>query len=189
MITWVHNYMSYNATLYNAVQKGNELWTKVPTTAVTSANFCAYFSLPPSLPAPGEPNLKAPEKAIAWLGDTLKVPCHSPCKFFSYEKYWCKWSNKGCKALPSQSEASKQASVNCDPNNQLTSLILNPVTKEDAGWYWCGVKDGPRFGDTVAVYVEVKEKAKGESSRPRPASPGTPKKGSCWGGGGGQVWL
>ncbi|XP_070253486.1 polymeric immunoglobulin receptor [Myotis yumanensis] len=122
----------------------------------------------------GEPNLKAPEKAIAWLGDTLKVPCHSPCKFFSYEKYWCKWSNKGCKVLPSQNEASRQASVNCDPNNQLTSLILNPVTKEDAGWYWCGVKDGPQFGDTVAVYVEVKEKAKAshDVSQVNAAAPG-----------------
>lgn len=133
----------------------------------------------PSLPAPGEPNLKAPEKAIAWRGETLKVPCHSPCKFFSYEKYWCKWSNKSCKVLPSQDEASRQASVNCDQNNQLTSLILNPDNKDDEGWYWCGVKDGPRFGDTVAVYVEVKEKAKGESSRPRPAFPWSPEKGSC----------
>ncbi|XP_036200649.1 polymeric immunoglobulin receptor [Myotis myotis] len=122
----------------------------------------------------GEPNLKAPEKAIAWLGDTLKVPCHSPCKFFSYEKYWCKWSNKGCKVLPSQNEASRQASVNCDPNNQLTSLILKPVTEEDAGWYWCGVKDGPQFGDTVAVYVEVKEKAKAfqDVSQVNAAAPG-----------------
>lgn len=122
----------------------------------------------------GEPNLKAPEKAIAWLGETLEVPCHSPCKFFSYEKYWCKWSNKGCKVLPSQDKASRQASVNCDQNNQLTSLILNPATKDDEGWYWCGVKDGPRFGDTVAVYVEVKEKAKASQdvSQVNAAAPG-----------------
>ncbi|XP_008152394.2 polymeric immunoglobulin receptor [Eptesicus fuscus] len=122
----------------------------------------------------GEPNLKAPEKAIAWLGETLKVPCHSPCKFFSYEKYWCKWSNKSCKVLPSQDEASRQASVNCDQNNQITSLILNPATKADEGWYWCGVKDGPRFGDTVAVYVEVKEKAKASQdvSQVNAAAPG-----------------
>lgn len=141
----------------------------------------------PSLLAPGEPNLKAPEKAVAFIGETLTVPCHSPCKFFSYEKYWCKWSSKGCKVLPSQNEASRQASVNCDQNNQLTSLILNQPTKADEGWYWCGVKDGPRFGDTVAVYVEVKEKAKGESSRPRSASPWSAEKGSCHVGA--QVWL
>lgn len=108
----------------------------------------------------GEPNLEAPKEATAWLGETLNLPCRSPCKFYSYEKYWCKWSNEGCKALPSQQEGSRQASVNCDPNNQLTSLILNPVTKDDEGWYWCGVKNGPRFGDTTAVHVAVKERAK-----------------------------
>lgn len=122
----------------------------------------------------GEPNLKAPEKASAWVGETLTVPCHSPCKFFSYEKYWCKWSSKGCKVLPSQSEASRQASVTCDPNKQLTSLILNQATKDDEGWYWCGVKDGPQFRDTVAVYVEVKEKSKAaqDVSQVNAAAPG-----------------
>lgn len=108
----------------------------------------------------GEPNLKVPENAVTWVGDTLKLSCHSPCKFFSYEKYWCKWSPEGCKALPSQDENARKASVTCDQNNQIINLILNPVTKEDQGWYWCGVKEGLRLGETVAVHVEVKEKVK-----------------------------
>lgn len=135
--------------------------------------------IPPSLPAPGEPNLKVPKNAIAWKGETFELPCHSPCKFFSYEKYWCQWSDKGCKALPSQDKGTKQPSVSCDQNSQLISLILNPVRKEDEGWYWCGVKEGLRFGETAAVYVEVKEKVKGESPRPRPTPPWTPGKGFC----------
>ncbi|KAM5294160.1 polymeric immunoglobulin receptor isoform 1-T2 [Glossophaga mutica] len=109
----------------------------------------------------GEPNLKVPKNAIAWQGETLELPCHLPCKFFSYKKYWCQWSKKGCKALPSQDKGAKQPSVSCDQTNQLLSLILNPVKKEDEGWYWCGVKEGLRFGETAAVYVEVKEKVKG----------------------------
>ncbi|KAF6293459.1 polymeric immunoglobulin receptor [Rhinolophus ferrumequinum] len=113
----------------------------------------------------GEPNLKVPKNVTASLGETLKLPCHLPCKFSSYEKYWCKWGNKSCKALPSQDEAPRQGSVSCDGKNQLINLILNPVTKEDEGWYWCGVKDGLRFGETMAVHVEVKERVKEPGSK------------------------
>nr|XP_019608088.1 PREDICTED: polymeric immunoglobulin receptor [Rhinolophus sinicus]XP_019608089.1 PREDICTED: polymeric immunoglobulin receptor [Rhinolophus sinicus]XP_019608090.1 PREDICTED: polymeric immunoglobulin receptor [Rhinolophus sinicus] len=109
----------------------------------------------------GEPNLKVSKNVTAWLGETLQLPCHFPCKFASYEKYWCKWGNKSCKALPSQNEAPRQGSVSCDEKNQLINLTLNPVTKEDEGWYWCGVKDGLRFGETMAVHVAVKERVKG----------------------------
>lgn len=98
----------------------------------------------------GEPNLKVPKNVTALLRETLKLPCHFPCKFYSYEKYWCKWGNKTCKALPSQDESPRQGSVSCDQKNQLISLSLNSVTKEDEGWYWCGVKDGLQFRETVA---------------------------------------
>ncbi|XP_039737649.1 polymeric immunoglobulin receptor isoform X2 [Pteropus medius] len=108
----------------------------------------------------GEPNLEVPTNVTVGVGETLNLPCHLPCKFASYEKFWCKWSSKGCKALPSHNEGSGQASVNCSQGNQLISLILNSVTQEDEGWYWCGVKENLRFRETVAVYVEVKEKVK-----------------------------
>uniref|UniRef100_A0A8D0W8C1 Polymeric immunoglobulin receptor n=1 Tax=Sus scrofa TaxID=9823 RepID=A0A8D0W8C1_PIG len=109
----------------------------------------------------GEPNLKLPENVTAWVGETLKLSCHFPCKFYSYQKYWCKWSNTGCRALPSQDEGQSQAFVNCDKKSQIISLNLNPVRKEDEGWYWCGVKDGLHYGETGAVYVAVEQKAKG----------------------------
>ncbi|XP_042638449.1 polymeric immunoglobulin receptor [Orycteropus afer afer] len=106
----------------------------------------------------GEPNLKVPKNVIASVGETLKLPCHFPCKFYSYEKYWCKWSNKGCQALPSQDEGPSQAFVNCDQNSRIISLTLNSVTKADEGWYWCGVKQDHRYGETGAVYVTVEER-------------------------------
>lgn len=161
---------------------------------VASSPMPTSVPISPTLPTPGEPNLKVPTNVTVGVGETLKLPCHFPCKFASYEKFWCKWSSKSCKALPSQDEGSGQASVNCNQKNQLISLILNSVTKEDEGWYWCGVKENLRFRETAAVYVEVKERAKGESLRARPASPQTPEKGSCltalhWGRVGGQVWF
>ncbi|XP_012372358.2 polymeric immunoglobulin receptor [Octodon degus] len=111
--------------------------------------------------ADGEPSLKVSKNTNAVLGQTLKLYCHFPCKFYSYEKYWCKWSNQGCQALPSQDEGPSQAFVSCDQNSRLVSMTLQSVTVEDEGWYWCGVKQGQTFGETAAVYVAVEEKAKG----------------------------
>uniref|UniRef100_A0A5F4WLP5 Polymeric immunoglobulin receptor n=2 Tax=Callithrix jacchus TaxID=9483 RepID=A0A5F4WLP5_CALJA len=117
----------------------------------------------------GEPNLKVPGNVTAVVGETLKLPCHFPCKFYSYEKYWCKWSNKGCQALPSQDEGPSQAFVNCDQNSRLVSLTLNPVTKADEGWYWCGVKQDHAYGETAAIYVAVEEKKVAGSRDASPA--------------------
>lgn len=133
--------------------------------AVSPMPTCVPISF--SLPALGEPSLKVPNNVTALVGETLKLPCHFPCKYYSYEKYWCKWSNKDCKILPSQGEGPSDAFVNCDQNSQIVSLSLDPVSKEDEGWYWCGVKNGLRYGETMAVYVAVKEKVKGKSLKTR----------------------
>ncbi|XP_032734063.1 polymeric immunoglobulin receptor [Lontra canadensis] len=109
----------------------------------------------------GEPGLKVPKNAVGRVGETFKLSCHFPCKYYSFEKYWCKWSDRGCKTLPSQDEGPSQAFVNCDQKSQIISMTLNPVSKADEGWYWCGVKDGPRYGETMAVYLSVEERVKG----------------------------
>lgn len=122
----------------------------------------------------GKPSLKVPEKVTAVLGKSLELQCHYPCKYYSYEKYWCKWSNRGCRNLPIQDEGSSQALVNCDQNSRLISMTLNSVAKEDEGWYWCGVKQGHSYGETAAVYVAVEEVAGGSrSSEVSPANANT----------------
>ncbi|XP_059944405.1 polymeric immunoglobulin receptor [Mesoplodon densirostris] len=121
----------------------------------------------------GEPSLKVPKNVRAWLGEALKISCHFPCKYYSYEKYWCKWSNRGCKTLPSQVEGPSQGFVNCDQRSRIVSLSLNSVTSEDEGWYWCGVKEGHQYGETVAVYVAVEKRVKGSQDASRVnAAPG-----------------
>ncbi|XP_038204532.1 polymeric immunoglobulin receptor isoform X2 [Arvicola amphibius] len=109
--------------------------------------------------ATGKPNLEVtPQNVEAVLGQTLTLDCHYPCKLYSHDKYWCKWNNGGCHTLSSQV---RQPSVSCDPNNQLVALTLNPVEKEDEGWYWCGVKQGQTYGETTAIYVAVEGKSAG----------------------------
>lgn len=136
--------------------------------ASPSLNFCV------SLLLTGKPNLEVtPQNAIAVLGETLTLSCHYPCKYYSHEKYWCKWSNKGCHILPSHNEAARQSSVSCDQDNQVISMTLNPVSKNDEGWYWCGVRKGQDYGETTAIYVAVEERTGGKS--PRVVSACTPQ--------------
>lgn len=109
--------------------------------------------------ATGKPNLEVtPQNVEAVLGETLTLDCHYPCKLYSHEKYWCKWINGGCHTLSSQV---RQPSVSCDQDNQLVTLTLNPVEKDDEGWYWCGVKQGQTYGETTAIYVAVEGKTGG----------------------------
>ncbi|XP_047377757.1 polymeric immunoglobulin receptor [Sciurus carolinensis] len=109
----------------------------------------------------GKPSLKVSENVTAVLGRSLELQCHFPCKYYSHEKYWCKWSNRSCRDLPIQDKSPRQALVNCDQNNRFISLTLNSVTKEDEGWYWCGVRQDHHYGETAAVYVAVEEAAAG----------------------------
>jgi polymeric immunoglobulin receptor len=118
----------------------------------------------------GKPSLKVPKSVTVAPGETLKLSCHFPCKFYSFEKYWCKWSNKGCQALPSQDEGASQDFVNCDQNSRIVSMTLNSVDKEDEGWYWCGVKQGHNYGDTAAVYVAVETSAGSRDVAPENAN-------------------
>ncbi|XP_074165114.1 polymeric immunoglobulin receptor isoform X2 [Sminthopsis crassicaudata] len=108
----------------------------------------------------GQPLLIEPKTATGQLGKSLKIACHFPCKFYSYEKYWCKWSNQECKTLSSQEEGNSNAFVDCDQSSKIVSLTLDPVTRAHEGWYWCGVKKGQQYGQTAAVYVSVEEGSK-----------------------------
>ncbi|KAF7486209.1 polymeric immunoglobulin receptor [Marmota monax] len=125
----------------------------------------------------GKPSLKVPENVTAVLGKSLELQCHFPCKYYAFEKYWCKWSNGECRELPSQDKSPSQALVTCDQNNRFISMTLNSVVKEDEGWYWCGVRKDHNYGETAAVYVAVEEVAVGSREvSPANTNPGAEEK-------------
>lgn len=101
-------------------------------------------------------------------GDTVTLSCKFPCKYYSYEKYWCKWSSQDCEALPTQEEDASDDVVNC----RLISKVLS-VNAGDNGWYWCGVKQDQNYGEALAVHVPlgatVEDTVKGESPGVEPA--------------------
>lgn len=135
-----------DAGFYWCVTSNDDAWTTVVELKVVQAA--------------GEPNLKVPKDISAVEGEPLQLSCHVACRYFSFEKYWCKWTEKGCNILPSKDAGPSQAFVNCNQQSKLITLVLNPFTKQDEGWYWCGVKDGSLYRETTAVRVTVTKKVK-----------------------------
>ncbi|KAM8977207.1 polymeric immunoglobulin receptor-like [Pelodytes ibericus] len=88
-------------------------------------------------------------------GKPISIPCSYPCKYNSYEKYWCKWSNYGCDVVISQEENQNGLSVNCE--NRDLVLSIDAMDKTNEGWYWCGVKKSGRYAETLAVQLIVGE--------------------------------
>ncbi|KAK2521868.1 Pigr [Columba livia] len=114
----------------------------------------------------GEPGLKGKKEVEAQAGSRLDLTCSYPCKYYSYQKYWCKWGDASCTPMPAADQRQPGPDVTCDTDNKTVVLSFDSVAKTDQGWYWCGVKRDGLFGETMAVHLEVTE-ADSESSDQR----------------------
>ncbi|XP_009325701.1 PREDICTED: polymeric immunoglobulin receptor [Pygoscelis adeliae] len=105
----------------------------------------------------GEPGLKGKKEVDAQVGSRVDLTCSYPCKYYSYQKYWCKWSSTRFIPMPASDQKQPGPGVTCDTDNKTVILSFDSVAKTDQGWYWCGVKHNGLFGETMAVYLQVTE--------------------------------
>ncbi|NXP24536.1 PIGR protein, partial [Scytalopus superciliaris] len=103
----------------------------------------------------GEPQLKAEKEVVAQVGSQVNLTCSYPCNYYSYEKYWCRWSDSGCSFMPASDLRQPGPEVTCNTADRRVVLSFDSVTEEDGGWYWCGVKHNGVFGETIAVKLSV----------------------------------
>ncbi|NWH63781.1 PIGR protein, partial [Geococcyx californianus] len=103
------------------------------------------------------PGLTGKKDVEAQVGSKVNLTCSYPCKYYSYQKYWCKWNSTSCTTVPSSDQRQPGPDVTCDTDNKEVILSFDPVTKANEGWYWCGVKRNGLYGETMAVYLEVTE--------------------------------
>uniref|UniRef100_A0A8B9F6L8 Polymeric immunoglobulin receptor n=1 Tax=Amazona collaria TaxID=241587 RepID=A0A8B9F6L8_9PSIT len=103
----------------------------------------------------GEPALQGKGDVEAQEGSQLNLTCSYPCRYYSYQKYWCKWSSTSCTPLPASDQRQPGPDVTCDTDDKTVILSFDSVTKSDQGWYWCGVKRNGLYGETMAVYLSV----------------------------------
>lgn len=103
----------------------------------------------------GQPTLLTKKEVRAVAGSSLTISCSYPCKYFTYQKYWCKWKNTECKPLISSEQNQTGLVVSCDKDSGILSLNFDQVTPADQGWYWCGVKHEQKYGETAALQLQV----------------------------------
>ncbi|NXY38341.1 PIGR protein, partial [Pomatorhinus ruficollis] len=103
----------------------------------------------------GKPALTGDKKVEAEPGSRVDLTCSYPCQYYSYEKYWCKWSHTGCSMLPGQQQGLPGPAASCNTSNRTLVLSFDPLSEDDEGWYWCGVKRNGAFGETMAVQLVV----------------------------------
>lgn len=130
-------------------EQPRSLLTTIPTAKSPSIILGVLFALT------GEPGLKGKEDVLAEAGSRVDLTCSYPCKYYSYEKYWCKWSSDGCSPLSASDQSQPGVDVSCDTANKTLVLTFDLVTTADQGWYWCGVKRNGHYGETLAVYLQV----------------------------------
>ncbi|NWX43297.1 PIGR protein, partial [Steatornis caripensis] len=112
----------------------------------------------------GEPGLKGKKDVEAQVGSQVDLTCSYPCKYYSYQKYWCKWNSTSCTPMPASDQRQPGPDVTCDTDNKTVTLSFDSVAKTDQGWYWCGVKRNGLFGETMAVYLQVTEGSSADRS-------------------------
>ncbi|NXF84269.1 PIGR protein, partial [Sclerurus mexicanus] len=103
----------------------------------------------------GKPQLTGDKEVVAQVGSPVTLTCFYTCSYYSFEKYWCKWSTSGCSMMPASDQRQLGPEATCNTDNRTVLLSFDSVTKEDEGWYWCGVKDNGVFGETMAVKLSV----------------------------------
>ncbi|NXR45617.1 PIGR protein, partial [Hippolais icterina] len=103
----------------------------------------------------GEPLLKGEKKVEARVGSQVDLNCSYPCQYYSYEKYWCRWNYSNCVELPAQDLGLPGPGASCNTSTKTMVLSFDPLTEEDEGWYWCGVKHNGAYGETMAVELLV----------------------------------
>ncbi|NWX88201.1 PIGR protein, partial [Nothoprocta pentlandii] len=123
----------------------------------------------------GEPSLTGEEEVEASVGSPAQLACSYPCKYYSYEKYWCKWTRNGCTPVEASDQSHAELNVDCDKDNKTILLNFDDVALTDQGWYWCGVKHKGIYGETKAVQLRVSGgELHGESGRGFHAANQTP---------------
>ncbi|NXA39581.1 PIGR protein, partial [Eudromia elegans] len=103
----------------------------------------------------GEPSLRGDKEVEAGVGTQVQLACSYPCKYYSYEKYWCKWTREGCTPVEASDQSHPELKVDCDKDNKTVLLHLDDVALTDQGWYWCGVKHKGIYGETMATFLRV----------------------------------
>jgi len=76
------------------------------------------------------------------------VKCHYDPKGSYEKKYLCRWKEARCSLLVDvdgfvhESYAGRIQIASSDQENGTYTVVMRHLREDDAGWYWCGAKNG-----------------------------------------------
>nr|XP_009940288.1 PREDICTED: high affinity immunoglobulin alpha and immunoglobulin mu Fc receptor [Opisthocomus hoazin] len=91
---------------------------------------------------------KRPKFLSGTVGGSLSVKCHYDPKGSYEKKYLCRWKEARCSLLVDvdgfvhESYAGRIQIASSDQENGTYTVVMRHLREDDAGWYWCGAKNG-----------------------------------------------
>ncbi|NXD77723.1 PIGR protein, partial [Halcyon senegalensis] len=91
---------------------------------------------------------KRPKFLCGTAGCSLSITCHYDPKGSYEKKYLCRWKGATCSLLVDtdgfvlESYKERIQMVSGDQETGTYTVVMSHVREEDAGWYWCGAKNG-----------------------------------------------
>ncbi|NXS47654.1 PIGR protein, partial [Balaeniceps rex] len=91
---------------------------------------------------------KRPKFLSGTVGGSLSLKCHYDPKENYEKKYLCRWKEASCSLLVDadgfvhESYKGRIQIASSDQENGTYTVVMSHLREEDAGWYWCGAKNG-----------------------------------------------
>ncbi|NXX94470.1 PIGR protein, partial [Centropus bengalensis] len=91
---------------------------------------------------------RRPKFLSSTVGGSLSVKCHYDPMGNYEKKYLCRWKEASCELLVDsagfvhKSYKRRIQIANSDQENGTYTVVMSHLREEDAGWYWCGAKNG-----------------------------------------------
>ncbi|NXX19625.1 PIGR protein, partial [Podargus strigoides] len=127
---------------------------------------------------------RRPKFLSGTVGGSLSVRCHCDAKGNYEKKYLCRWKDANCSLLVDtdgfvhESYEGRIQIASSDEENGTYTVVLGHLREEDAGWYWCGAKDGHMEHTSsfrLSIQKETCSMQDPETSTPvKPTSPSSP---------------
>lgn len=138
--------------------------------------FSPFTPSPSVLPESTIPNRRSVVKGVT--GGSVAIACPYNPKESSSLKYWCRWEGDGnghCPVLVGtqaqvQEEYEGRLALFDQPGNGTCTVILNQLTTEDAGFYWCLTNGDSRWRTTIELQVAEGESRWREEAEDHPNS-------------------
>ncbi|NXV73829.1 PIGR protein, partial [Atlantisia rogersi] len=105
---------------------------------------------------------KRPKFLSGTVGGSLSLKCHYDPKGNYEKKYLCRWKDAHCLVLVDadgfvhESYEGRIQIASSDQEKGTYTVVVSHLQEEDAGWYWCGAKNG-RTEHTSSVKLLIQK--------------------------------